>query len=414
MLNKSAQNRIVITGVGLTSPIGNSLSEFRRSLLEGKSGVRPFDVRLMGTVPAGVCEFDETKHQTRKDRKLGTRAGAISVYCANEALMDAGLELAEWDKARIGIYVGITEHGTVSAEDEIFSIKRFDFDPGYVSHRATPKLIANNPAGEIALKLGITGPHYTLGAACAAGNIGLIHGVQMLMLNEVDMAIAGGVSESIRTFITFAAFKSEKALGHHSDPEKISRPFDAVRNGIVISEGGCLFTLERLENALQRKARIYGEVLGYGINTDATDYVAPNSERQAECMQMALRRAGLQPGDINIINTHGTSTPLGDEMEGLSVHKVFDNNPKVYITNTKSFIGHTMGAAGALELAGELPSFEDGFIHHTLNLDNLDPRIPLSNIVAGQPIKVPGIQYILNNSFGMLGINSTVIVKKYS
>lgn len=408
-----SNNRIVITGVGLTSPIGNDLSEYRKNLLDGKSGIKPFKVRFLDDVVAGVCEFDEMKYQSKKDLKRGTRAASIGVYSANEALLDGKIDLSVCDKSRIGIYVGITEHGPVETEEEIFSIERFDYDPAYLSHYFNPKVIANNPAGEIALKLGITGPHYTIGAACAAGNIGLINGLQMLLLNEVDTAIAGGVSESIRTFTTFAAFRSEKALGHHADPEKASRPFDKDRNGLVLSEGGCLFVMERLDDALKRGAKIYAEVVGYAVNTDATDYVLPNWERQSECMKSALRKASLKPDDIDIINTHATATLLGDETESRSILDVFGNHPNVYITNTKSFIGHTMGAAGALELAGELPSFDDGLIHHTLNLDSLDPRILLTNIVRERPVNVPDITYILNNSFGMLGINSTVIVKKY-
>ncbi|MBF0466222.1 MAG: beta-ketoacyl-[acyl-carrier-protein] synthase family protein [Nitrospirae bacterium] len=405
--------RIVITGVGLTSPNGNNLAEFRKNLLEGKSGVTLYKEKLMGEVIAGVCVYDESKYQSKKERRRGTRAASIGIYCAHEALKDAGINLAVLDKSNIGIYVGITEHGAAEATEEIMAIKDYGYNLKYVSHLFNPKTISNNPAGEIALNLGITGPHYTLGAACAAGNIGLIHGAQMLMLDEVDLAICGGVSESIRTFLCFASFRNEGALANNNDPQKACRPFDTDRNGIVISEGGCLYILERLDDALARKAKIYGELVGYGINTDASDYVAPNQERQEQCMVKALRRAVLEPQDISIINAHSTSTPLGDKTEGRAIYNIFGKHNSVYITNTKSYIGHTMGAAGALELAGELPSFTDGFIHHTLNLDNLDAECMITNIVRNEPIKLDGIRYILNNSFGMLGINSTVIIKKY-
>ncbi|WP_420265425.1 beta-ketoacyl-[acyl-carrier-protein] synthase family protein [Candidatus Magnetominusculus dajiuhuensis] len=407
------RERIVITGVGLTAPNGNNLTEFRKNLLEGKSGVILFKEKLMGDVIAGVCNYDETKYQSKKERRRGTRAASIGIYCAHEALKDAHIDLADLDKSNIGIYVGTTEHGIVESTDEILSIKDYEYNLKYISHLLNPKAIANNPAGEIALNLGITGPHYTVGAACAAGNIGLIHGAQMLMLDEVDYAICGGVSESIRGFLIFASFKNEGALANHADPHKACRPFDIDRNGIVISEGGCLYILERLDDALSRKATIYGELAGYAINTDATDYVAPDRERQVQCMAKALDKAGIKPNDIDIINTHSTSTPLGDETEGKAIYSVFGNNDNVYITNTKSYIGHTMGAAGALELAGELPSFTDGFVHQTLNLDNLDPKCMITNIVRNEHKKVDGIKYILNNSFGMLGINSTVIIKKY-
>lgn len=406
-------NRIVITGVGLTSPIGNNLNEFRESLLEGKSGIGCLNTRLMGEVFAGICEFDEFKYQNRKSRKRGTRAGSIGIYCSNEATINSKIEIGNYDKSRVGVYVGITDHGITEIEEELFAIKEFNFDVNYWSHRFGPKMIANNPAGEIALNLSITGPHYTIGAACAAGNIGVIHGVQMLVLNEVDLALVGGVSEATHTSGYFAGFKSQGALAKHTEPEKACRPFDKDRNGLVVSEGGCVFTLERLKDALSRGAKILGEIVGYGINTDATDHVMPNSERQAECMNMALKKSCLRPDDIDLINTHATSTLLGDKSEGTAICNVFGNNENVYVTNTKSFIGHTMGAAGALELAGELPTFEDNMIHHTINIDNLDPDCKIKNIVMEKPIKHDNVNYILNNSFGMLGINSSVIVKRY-
>lgn len=409
----NSRDRIVITGVGLVSPIGNRLKEFRKNLLEGKSGIRRISKRLVGEVFAGVCEFDELKYQNKKYRKKGTRSGSIGIFCANEAIADSKVDFKNIDRSRAGVYVGITDHGAVEMEEELFAIREYNDDTSYWSHHFGPKVISNNPGGEIALNLGITGPHYTIGAACAAGNVGLIHGMQMLLLHEVDFALAGGVSEATSSVGYFACFKNQNALAHHSDPAKACRPFDVNRNGIVISEGGCLFTLERLSDAVKRGAKIYAEVVGYGINTDATDHVAPNSMRQSECMSMALNRAGINPQDIDLINTHATSTPLGDETESISINKIFGDCETAYITNTKSFIGHAMGAAGALELAGELLTYEDGLIHHTLNLDNLDPECAMKNIVKDAPIEHTNVYYILNNAFGMLGINSTVIVKRY-
>jgi 3-oxoacyl-[acyl-carrier-protein] synthase II len=235
----------------------------------------------------------------------------------------------------------------------------------------------------------------------------------MLRLGEVDFALAGGVSESVHTFGIFASFKSQNALAHHEDPKKASRPFDRDRNGIVVSEGGCLYTMERLEDAKARGARIYGEIAGYAYNSDATDFVLPNPQRQAECMNLALKRAGLTAERIDILNTHGTGTMQGDEHECEAIRKVFSKSPRPYINNTKSFIGHCMGAAGALELAGNIPSFEDGYVHPTINLDNVDPDCRLDGMVINRPVKVDNIKTIMNNSFGMLGINSVVILKKF-
>lgn len=406
--------RIVITGIGLTAPNGNSLPEFRRNLLAGVAGVGRMEIRYMGPQLAGICHYDPLKYQKKKEVRVGTRAGSISIYCAREALADSGVNVDALAKDRVGIYIGCTEHGNVETENEIYNISKFNYDTKFWSHYHNPRTVANNPAGETSLNLGTTGPAYTIGAACAAGNMGLIHAAQMLRLGEVDFAIGGGVSESIHTFGIFAGFKSQNALATHADPAKASRPFDKARNGIVISEGGCLYTLERLEDALARGAKIYGEISGYHVNSDASDYVLPNPTRQAECVRAALRRGGLAPSDIHIVNTHATATPLGDIQECEAIRAVFGEScPDTHINNTKSFIGHAMGAAGALELAGNLPSFDDRIVHPTINVDDLDPQCALPGLVLNQPRQAAKVDTILNNSFGMLGINSTLIVRRF-
>lgn len=405
--------RIVITGVGLTAPNGNSLAEFRKHLLEGCARIQKIDMRYMGIVLAGVCTFNALEYQTKKEVRVGTRAGSIGIYCANKAIESSGLDWKSLDKSRVGVYVGITEHGNVETENEVYQISKFGYDTRYWSHHHNPRTVANNPAGEVSISLGVTGPHYTLGAACAGGNVGLIQGVQMLRLGEVDLALVGGVSESIHTFGIFAGFKNQGALADHEDPNKASRPFDKKRNGIVISEGGCFFTLERLDDALKRNAMIFGEVVGYAINSDAQDTVLPCVDRQAQCLELALKKAQLKPNDIDIVNTHATSTQSGDIRECEALRKVFKGASRVHFNNTKSFIGHAMGAAGSLELAGNLPSFEDNFIHPTINVDELDSECELTNLVMDKPKRLTRVQTILNNSFGMLGINSVVIVKRY-
>ncbi len=406
-------DRIVITGIGLTAPNGNSLAEYRAALLAGKSGVSRYHIRYIGDTLAGVCTFDELKYQKKKERRRGTRAGSISIYCANEALQDSGLDWAAVPRNRVGVYIGITEHGNVETENEVYEISQFDYDTKVWTHHHNPRTVANNPAGEVTINLGITGPHLTVGAACAAGNAGFIQAVQMLRLREVDLAIAGGVSESIHTFGIFASFKSQGALASHEDPSRASRPFDTARNGIVVAEGGALCTLERLEDALARGAKIHAEVVGYAMNSDATDFVLPNSGRQAECMHLALHRAGLQAADIDIVSSHATATEQGDIEEAKALREVFGHCENVAINNTKSFIGHAMGAAGALELLGNLPAFDDGLAHATINLDDLDPACAMPQLVINTPRQLPKVDYILNNSFGMLGINSALIIKRF-
>jgi len=402
----------VITGVGLTSPNGDDLTTYRANLLAGVSGVEPWEIRHFGRTVAGVCHFEATRYQKRKALRRGTRAGSIAIWCANEAVKDAGLDLDAVGRSRVGVYVGTTEHGNVETENQIHEVSQYDYDLSYWSHHHNPRTVANNPAGEVTLGLGITGPHYCVGGACAGGNLGLIQAAQMLQLGEVDAALGGGVSESIHTFGIFASFKSEGALGEHEDPTQVSRPFDQGRNGIVVSEGGCLYVLERLEDAQRRGARIYGEVVGHAVNSDAADFVLPLPERQVECMRAALSRAGLAPEEVDVVNTHATSTPQGDVQECQAVRTVFSDSTRTRINNTKSFIGHAMGAAGALELAGNLPSFEDGVVHPTINVDALDPNCALRGLVLNEPEEVGRVETILNLSFGMLGINSAVVVRR--
>jgi len=185
------------------------------------------------------------------------------------------------------------------------------------------------------------------------------------------------------------------------------------RQGIVVAEGGCLYVLERLTDARKRGAPIIAEIAGYAMNSDANDPVLPDPQRIAECLMLAIDRAGIGPGDVDIVSTHATATDMGDVQETAALRKVFGDFPNVYVNNTKSFIGHAMGAAGALELAGNLGSFDDGVVHATINVDNLDPRCEVRNLVMNEPREIGRVKFVLNNSFGMLGINSAVIVKRY-
>jgi 3-oxoacyl-[acyl-carrier-protein] synthase II len=406
--------RIVMTGIGLTAPNGNNLQEFRKNLINCVSGVKHTEIRYMGKQVAGLCDFDEVKYQSKKLRRRGTRAGSISIYCANEALKDSGINWETVDKSMVGVYLGITEHGNVETEEEIYQMHQNNLDYKLWSPHHNPRTVSNSPAGEVTLNLNITGPHYTLGSACAGGNVGLIQGVQQLLLGEVDIAFAGGISESPQTFGIFAAFAAQGALAHHEDPTKASRPLDKNRNGIAISEGGAIYILERLSDAKKRNAKIYAEIVGYAINSDATDFVNPNSVRQVECMHKAIKKAGLVPSDIDLVNMHATGTGTGDVNETLAVRIAFNESNKTFVNFTKGHIGHAMGAAGALELAGNIPSFEDGVIHPGMNVTDLDPECELKNLVFNEPKFIGNVNYILNNSFGMLGINSALIVKKYT
>jgi len=406
------KTRIVITGIGLTAPNGNNLEEFREAILNGKSGIQQTEVRHMGNLAAGLCDFDESKYQSRKTRKRGTRAGAISIYCANEAIAQSKLDFENFDKDRVGVYLGITEHGNVETENEIHDLYQNDLNTEFWSHHHNPRTVANNPAGEVTLNLKITGPHYTIGAACAAGNLGLIQACQMLTLNEVDYALAGGISESTGTFGIFAAFAAQGALGSSDKVEDSCRPLSSDRNGIVVSEGGAVYALERLEDAQKRGANILAEIIGFHSNSDASDFVLPNTERQIECMKKAMEKADLKPENIDIVNMHATGTMMGDIQECEAVSQVFGYSDNTYVNATKGLIGHCMGAAGALELAGNIPSFWDNKIHSIKYVEDVDPKCNLKNLVNGEAVE-KDVNIILNNSFGMLGINSAVLVAKY-
>ena len=409
-----ALSRIVLTGIGLTAPNGNNLQDYRANLLAGVSGVQDYEIRYVGKTLAGICDFDALKHQNRREIRRGTRAGSIAIYCCNEAIANSQIDWDQVDRSRTGIYLGVTEHGNVETENEIYELSQYDYDVSVWNHFHNPRTVANNPAGEAALNMAITGPHYTIGAACAAGNSGLIQGAQMLQLGQCDVALAGGVSESIHTFGIFASFKSQGALAQHPVANEASRPFDVDRTGIVVSEGGCVYVLERLDDAVARGAHIYGELVGYSINTDATDFVLPNPERQSQCVQIALDRAGIAAADVDILSTHATGTKSGDIQEIAGLRKIFQGNSNCCVNNTKSFIGHTMGAAGALELAGNLPAFDDNICHATINVDQLDEECAMDGLVLNQPQTLDSVDYIVNNSFGMLGINSTVVIKKFT
>jgi 3-oxoacyl-[acyl-carrier-protein] synthase II len=406
------EKRIVITGIGLTSPIGNDLTTMRKNLIDGVSGIAEHEIRYMGKRPAGICSFDEFKHQKKKTRRRGTRAGSISIYCANEALIDAKVDMDTLDRSRVGVFLGLTEHGNVETEEEVYQMHQNESNYNLWSIHHNPRTVANAPAGEVTLNLGITGPHFTVGSACAGGNMGLIQGVQQILLGEVDFALCGGVSESPATFGIFAAFNAQGALGSHVDPKKASRPLCKTRDGIVISEGGCIYHIETLESAEKRNAKIYGEIVGYAYNSDASDFVLPNTQRQIECMQKAIGRAGINPEEIDIVNLHATGTVMGDVNEVKAVKEMFGGNGKTHVNFTKGHIGHSMGAAGAIELAGNLPSFEDGYIHPGINVEELDPECEMENLVINKAIETNSVDYILNNSFGMLGINSSVIIRK--
>ena len=299
--------RVVITGVGLTSPNGNTLAEYRSNLLRGVSGVREYEIRHVGKTLAGVCDFDPLKYQKRKELRRGTRAGSVSIWCANEALRDAGFDLGSIDSARVGIYTGITEHGNVETENEIHDVARYDFDLRYWSHHHNPRTVANNPAGEATLNLGAHGPAYSLGGACAAGNLGLIHGMQMLQLGEVDLALAGGVSESIHTFGIFASFASQGALAQHADPAQAHRAPSTATATASSWPRAAACTRSNASRTPRPAARTsYARSIGHSIGLRRHRLRAAGCRRTE---RLHPRRARLAPGSSPERSTSSRPTP---------------------------------------------------------------------------------------------------------
>ncbi|HVS19565.1 MAG TPA: beta-ketoacyl-[acyl-carrier-protein] synthase family protein, partial [Planctomycetota bacterium] len=284
--------------------------------------------------------------------------------------------------------------------------------PRKISPFTVPRLMVNACAGNVSIKFDLKGANTATATACATGGHSIGSAFYLIQRGSADVMFAGG-SEAAISHLCIGSFAAMKALSTRNDaPEKASRPFDRDRNGIVASEGGALYVLERRDDALARGARIVAELVGWHVNSDGTDFVLPDSAGQEACMRGALRHAELAPEAIDVINTHATSTPSGDEIECRAVRAVFGDSPDVRVNNTKSFIGHAMGAAGALELAGNLPSFTDGLVHPTINVENLDPECELSGLVLDTPARPARIDHVLNMSFGMLGINSAVVVAR--
>lgn len=405
--------RIVITGIGVVSPCGSSLAELRQNILAGKSGIRSHDVLYMGKKPAGVCEFEEFKYQTKKLRMRGTRAGSLAIYASNECVAHSGINWEAVNKDRLGLFVGIAEHGSIELEKEfLYFYEKKEIKISHWSPMHNYKIIANSPASEVAIYLKITGPHMTLGGACSASNLAIYQGVQQMRQGDIDYALVGGVSESVSGFGLFASFEAQAILADQDDKTIASRPLDTKRNGIVISEGCGFFMLERLSDAKKRNAKIYAEIIAGSHTSDAHEILLPSSEAQIKCMQIALEKANLKTDDIDLLNMHATGTVQGDIQECAALEKLFGANPTTHFNSTKAHLGHVMGAAGILEIAANISCFDDQIVHNSIHIDRLDSKCNLKNLVyqGNKKLDKP-IKYFLKNSFGMMGINSTLIFK---
>ena len=410
------KKRVVITGMGVVSPVGSNVEKFWKSLVAGQSGIRPvshfdasaFDSRINGD----VIDYDPLAHFNSKDARNLSRFIQFGVVAANEALAHAKLDIRQMNPYRAAVVVGSGIGSIYSAEEEYE--KYLEKGPGRISPFFITRMIINEVAGQISINSGAMGPCFAIATACATANNSIGEAMRMIQASEVDVAIAGG-AESATSKLGLGGFCALKALSKHNDePQKASRPFDLNRDGFVMGEGAGVVIIESLEFAKARGANILAELIGYGRTADAYHITAPHEEGLGaiKAMEFALKDAGLKPEDIHYINAHGTSTKLNDQIETLAIKKVFgDYAKKIPVSSTKSMTGHLLGAAGGVELVACIMSIRDQMIHPTINQETPDPACDLDYVP--NVARKAKVNIALSNSLGFGGHNATLIVKKY-
>jgi len=410
------RTRVVITGLGAVTPVGNTAEEFWASLTQGKSGIGPitrFDSEGFPTRIAGeVKGFDALKYVDKKDERKLDLYLKYAVACAVMAVEDAGLDPAKEDGDRFGVLVG-SGIGGISTLLESHKVL-LDKGPDRGSPFFIPMLIINMASGLISMRFGARGPNSSVVTACATGNHAIGDATRIIQRGDADVMIAGG-AEAIIIPLTIAGFCQMKAMStRNEEPTKASRPFDAERDGFVCGEGGGLVILESLEHARRRDARIYAEVVGYGMTGDAHHMTAPDPEGDgaARAMAAALRDGGLEPSAVGYINAHGTSTPYNDKFETLAIKRVFGEHAKrVPVSSTKSMTGHLLGAAGGIEAIATTLAIHHGVLPPTINYEKPDPDCDL-DYVPNQARK-QDVEVALSNAFGFGGTNATLAFRKY-
>jgi 3-oxoacyl-[acyl-carrier-protein] synthase II len=410
-------SRVVITGLGAITPIGNTVDEFWNSLCNGQSGVgriTKFDVSELPTqIAACVKDFDPVNYMDKKEAKRMDRYTQFAVAAANMAIKDAELNLDKIDKERFGIVLG-TGIGGIETLEEQFGVM-MQKGPGRVSPFLVPMMIANMAAGQLSILVGAKGINTTVVTACASGTHAIGEAFNAIRTGAADVVITGG-SEAPITRIALAGFCSMKALSvRNDDPKAACRPFDQERDGFVMGEGAGILILESYRHAVKRGARILAEIVGYGSTADAYHITAPapDGEGGARAMQLALDMARISPGDISYINAHGTSTPYNDKFETKAIKDVFGEHAyKLAVSSTKSMTGHLLGAAGGVEAIAVVKAIAEQFVPPTINYTFPDPECDL-DYVPNQG-RAWEIEYALSNSFGFGGHNACILVKRYT
>ncbi|MBL7864339.1 MAG: beta-ketoacyl-ACP synthase II [Cyclobacteriaceae bacterium] len=412
--------RVVITGIGALTPIGNTLPEFWEGLKAGKSGAAPitrFDASLFKTRFA--CElkgFDPTKFMDRKESRKLDPSTQYALVASDEAIIHSGLDLNSLDPDRVGVIWGSGIGGLLTFQEEVKSFAKGDgtprFNPFFI-----PKMIPDISAGHISIKYGFRGPNYAVVSACATSTHAIYDAYTHLRLGKADIFVTGG-SEAAVCEAGVGGFNAMKALSERNDsPETASRPYDKDRDGFVLGEGAGALILEEYEHAKARGAKIYAEIVGGGMSADAYHITAPHPEGAGitKVMQHALTDAGLKPSDIDYINTHGTSTPLGDLGEVKAIQQVFGAHAgKINISSTKSMTGHLLGAAGAVEVIACLLAINEGIVPPTINHFTDDEGLDSSLNLTFNKAQKRTVNIALSNTFGFGGHNASIIIKKHS
>ena len=409
--------RVVITGLGVVTPVGNDVATFWKSLTEGRSGIHryeafdseAYDCKIAGEV-RGVDLVGAFK--TPKEARRADRFTQLAMVASKMAMHDSGMDLSKLDLDRIGVMIGSGIGGLQSLEME--AKRLHEKGPSRVSPFTIAMMISNMASGMISMEFGLRGPNMAIVTACATANHSIGEAWRIIKFGDADAFIAGGTEATISP-IGVAGFAAMKALStRNNEPEKASRPFDKDRDGFVMGEGAGILVIEELEHAKRRGAQIYCELVGYGLSADAYHMTAPlpEGEGASRCMKMALKHAKLNPEDVDYINAHGTSTPIGDLCETKAVKHAFGQHAyKVPVSSTKSMTGHLLGAAGGVELAACVLAIKHGVIPPTINLDNADPECDLDYVpnVARQA----KVRVAMSNSFGFGGHNATLIAKEF-
>jgi 3-oxoacyl-[acyl-carrier-protein] synthase II len=407
--------RAVVTGIGVISPIGNSIEEAWENMLAGKSGVGPvtrFDTTNYTTKIAGeVKNFDPASFIDKKELRRMDIAEQYALVASELAIRNSGLKLNELDLTRCGVVIGSGIGGISTFEQQHSTL--VTSGPGRVSPFFIPMMIIDMCAGLVSMRFGFKGANYATVSACASSAHAIADAYRVVQRGEADVMIAGGAEATI-TPTSMAGFCQARAMSTRNDePEKASRPFDKGRDGFVMGEGSAIIVIESLEHAQKRGARIYGEILGAGMTADAYHMTAPHPEGEGagRAMAQAIRSAGIKPEQINYVNTHGTATDLGDIAETKAIKAVLGQHAyEVPCNSTKSIAGHLLGASGAIELVACLKSIETGWLHPTINLDDPDPECDL-DYVPNQKRRWD-VNYAISNSFGFGGHNVSLVVGK--